>query len=66
MTHTSRCLLNFANGLDATDVSEIKRRLASLPAACPHNDCSPGTCEEHCRPWVEMQYRITQQKRVAQ
>jgi hypothetical protein len=58
MTCTSRCLAEFRKGLDPEDVAEIKRRLAALPSACPHADCSPGTCAEHCRPWVEMQYRI--------
>lgn len=62
MTCVSRCLLDFSRGLDPLNVAEIKRRLAALPAECPHDDCSAGTCAEHCRPWAEMQYRIASQK----
>jgi hypothetical protein len=65
MTCISRCLPEFRKDLDPLDVAEIKRRLAALPAECPHGDCSEGSCEQHCRAWVEMQYRIAKRKRKA-
>lgn len=65
MTCTSRCLAKFREGLNPMDVAEIKRRLAALPAECPHDDCSPGTCAEHCRPWIETQYRAALRKKKA-
>lgn len=62
MTHTSRCLSQFREGLNPMDIVDVRKRLAALPATCPHADCSPGTCEQHCRPYVEMQYRIAKRK----
>lgn len=58
MTGISRCLLPFIKGLRPLDAEQVKERLAALPTTCPHSDCSPGTCEDHCRPYAEMQYRI--------
>lgn len=62
MTTTSRCLARFVKGFDPSNVADIKARIESLPKSCPHDDCSRGTCEDHCRPYAEMQYRIAKKR----